>query len=283
MEILTLFERTCECCGGGPLARFDTPTGLVLWHCSQCELYQKGRVADSHDYNLPYHDRHGYAARRDHKLRTAAVRLNRVAGLLDIAAPKVLDIGCSLGFTVEAAQMLGWEAHGVDVSDDAVENCRGRGLKCRLTDAVRLPYDDAEFDAVTAWHVIEHVANVAETLAEWSRVLRPGGILALETPDASCLKVRLRGPRYVRFWASEHVYAFRRENLIPFLEPAGLELIAAPWLGPLKHLSPGMMLYAVAYQFHKSVLSTTKLGKAFQLFCRRKDVTQQTTSLRRAA
>ena len=119
----------------------------------------------------------------------------------------------------------------MDVSAEAVAWCRARGLNCRAIDALTLPYDDAEFDVLTAWHVIEHVSNATMTLLEWSRVLKPGGVLALETPDASCIKVRLRGARYRRFWTPEHVYAFNRCNLTPLLESAGFELAARPAMG----------------------------------------------------
>ncbi len=101
---------------------------------------------------------------------------------------------------IEAAINRGWDAAGIDVSASAVEFCRKRNLPCRLVDGNVLPFPDGSFDMLTAWHVIEHVADVEKTLADWFRVLRPNGVLALETPDASSPIVRLRGSSYRKFW-----------------------------------------------------------------------------------
>jgi SAM-dependent methyltransferase len=264
-----------------PLEEFVVPGVLSMWHCPQCGLYQQGQLPETQHYSICYHD--SYASHRHRKLRTAAARLARVAGRLEVETPRLLDIGCSLGFTVEMAAQLGWDAQGVDISEDAVELCCQRGLNCHQASAVDLPYDDRTFDVVTAWHVIEHIDNAAATLAEWSRVLVPGGLLVLETPDSSCLKVRLLGPRYRRFWTPEHVYVFNRQNLIPLIEAAGLDVVPAPVLGRLGQLPPGLALYSIGYRLHKGMMSWLGLDKAFQLFCRRRSVALEAQPLRRAA
>jgi SAM-dependent methyltransferase len=184
---------------------------------------------------------------------------------------------------VEAGERLGWDARGVDVNAEIVDLCQERGLRCQQVSDDRLPYPDGFFDAVTAWHVIEHVADVADTLREWTRVLKPGGILALETPDSSCWKLKLRGPTYRNFWCAEHVYTFNRENLTPFLESVGLEIVPSPMFGKVSRLSPGLAAYAVGYQVLTGLQKRLGLGKVFQLFCRRKGGVQKTTALGRAA
>jgi SAM-dependent methyltransferase len=272
---------TCENCGSGDLEAFAIPGSLVMWHCRHCDLYQKGRAASAEEYSLPYHDIYAGHSRR--KIRTATFRLRRVAPLVEADRPKLLDIGCSLGFTVEAARQQGWDAQGVDVSADAVERCRRRQLNCRRIDGRRLPYADASFDLVTAWHVIEHVTDVAQALTEWGRVLRPGGLLVLETPDSSGLKVKLLGVRYRRFWKPEHVYAFRPSNLIPFLTAAGFEVLPRPWIGRAGRLVLPCSPYELAYQAHQGLLSMIGLRKAFQLVCRHGQALPQTIAFRPAA
>ena len=271
----------CENCGSGKLEEFVIPGEVAMWHCRRCDLYQKGHVAGAEEYSLLYHNIYANCPR--HKVRTARFRLRRVTPLIEGDRPKLLDIGCSLGFTVEAARQRGWDAHGVDVSADAIERCRRRQLNCRLTDGMRLPYADACFDVVTAWHVIEHVSNVAETLTEWARVLRPGGLLALETPDASGLKVKLLGTHYRNFWAQEHVYTFRPSNLIPFVTAAGFEIVHRPWIGRAGRMVIPCSPYEFFYQLHRGLLLTIGLRKAFQLVCRRQGAIPQTIAFRPAA
>lgn len=271
-------SRCCQLCAAA-LEKFVVPDRLTLWRCQSCGLYQYGVVPEDSAYAAHYHG--GYGRRRKQKMRTAAVRLNRIAAVLDIEKPRMLDIGCSVGCTVEAALQRNWRAGGVDVSEDAVMFCREQGLDCQLIGVDKLPFPDESFDLVTSWHVIEHVADVRETLAEWRRVLRPGGMLVMETPDADCLKVRLKGAKYRRFWAPEHTYTFTYSNLKPFVEQADMEIVRRPMLGRLSDLGPSMAAYALAYQAWQGLRKSAGLSKAFQIFARRplSDAAQQ----RRAA
>ena len=50
-------------------------------------------------------------------------------------------------------------------------------------DAATVPFGDAQFDAVFAGEVIEHVTDVRQTLREWWRVLKPGGVAIITTPN----------------------------------------------------------------------------------------------------
>jgi 2-polyprenyl-3-methyl-5-hydroxy-6-metoxy-1,4-benzoquinol methylase len=222
-------------------------------------------------YAEEYHS--GYERHRRKKLRTAAVRLNRIAPLIRTDAPRLLDVGSSVGCIVEAALDRGWEAAGADVSEQAVQFCRERGLRCEQFDGRTLPFPDSSFDVLTSWHVIEHVADVEQALAEWYRVLRPGGVMALETPDASSPIVRLRGAKYRKFWAPEHSYTFTPRTLRAFVERAGFTLLPRPILGRLGALSPGMAAYAVGYQMYHGIRAAAGISKAFQIFARRPDET----------
>ena len=259
----------CQLCGSQNLQRFVVPDRLKLWHCQECGLYQYGEVADNSAYAADYHL--GYEHHREKKLRTAVVRLNRIAAVLNTDLPRLLDIGCSVGCTVEAAKRRGWHAIGVDVSDDAVAYCKQRGLNCHVVDHVKLPFNDETFDVVTSWHVVEHVSNVTETLNEWRRVLRPGGVLVMETPDANCLKVRLKGADYRRFWAPEHTYTFTPDSLARFVERCDLVPLQRPMLGRLADLSPAMAAYTIMYQSYQALRHITGMSKAFQRFARRPD------------
>lgn len=263
----------CQLCGSRDLTRFAVPDAAQLWHCTKCDLYQYGELPATSHYNVDY--QRFYDAERGRKLRTAMVRLNRIAAVVEAVRPRLLDVGCSVGVTIEAAQRRGWDAVGVDVSQDVVDLCCQRGLPAVLSDGVRLPFPDRSFDVVTAWHVIEHVGDVRQTLAEWFRVLRPGGVLAIETPDGSSPKVKLLGRRYRRFWKPEHTYTFSPRSLEAFFRHAGFDIVRQPWTGKLSNFSPSQATYAVAYQLQLAVKYRLGLRKAFQIFARRPEDDQQ--------
>src|SRR6267378_2744747 len=70
---------------------------------------------------------------------------------------RILDVGCGTGANLVLLSEFG-DAQGVDVSPDALVFCRERGLEnVRLGAAESLPYEDDEFDLVTAFDVVEHM------------------------------------------------------------------------------------------------------------------------------
>lgn len=257
----------CQLCGRSPLVKFVVPRSTTLWRCTQCGLYQNGRLVNNSAYAAEYH--RGYEHHRAKKLRTAGVRLNRIAPLVRAKKPRLLDVGSSVGCVIESALQRGWDAVGIDVSASAVDFCRKRNLPCRLVHGSSLPFPDASFDVLTAWHVIEHVDDVQLTLAEWFRVLQPDGVLALETPDGSSPIVRLRGSSYRKFWAPEHTYTFTPSTLAEFMRRTGFEILHRPAFGRLAGHSTGLAAYTVAYQSYHGLRKLAGISKAFQIFARR--------------
>jgi 2-polyprenyl-3-methyl-5-hydroxy-6-metoxy-1,4-benzoquinol methylase len=256
----------CQLCGSKKIVEFQVPQAAQLWHCPNCELYQYGRMAEKQAYAEHYHE--GYEKHREKKIRTAHVRLNRISHFLP-ARPRLLDIGCSVGATVQAAKERGWIAKGVDVSQDAVDYCKSLGLDCKVISPNLLPFESSTFDAIVSWHVIEHVADVRDTLREWRRVLKPGGIMFLETPDATCGKVRRLKEKYRKFWAPEHTYTFSPDSLAGFLHKSGFQLVPAPTIGSLRQISVTRAAYACAYQSYQGFRSMLGVNKAFQICARR--------------
>lgn len=95
---------------------------------------------------------------------------------------RILDVGCGTGANLEMLANLG-EAQGVDISEEALDFCRARGLhSVQLGPAEHLPYADESFDLVTALDVVEHLDDDVAGLKEMRRVLRPGGCALLFVP-----------------------------------------------------------------------------------------------------
>jgi len=104
---------------------------------------------------------------------------------LDDAA--VLDIGCGTGRYFPFFASLGARCQvGVDIGEKLLAVCRRRNATVHLarSDAARLPFADQSFDIVLSMGLIEHFRDPAPILAEFTRLVRNGGILVLETPNA---------------------------------------------------------------------------------------------------
>jgi SAM-dependent methyltransferase len=263
-------NKTCQLCGRNPLEEFVVPTVATYAVCRTCCLYQHGPLVGEEVYGQDVYYTN-YERERRRKLRTASIRINRIASSVETQQPRLLDIGCGTGTVIEAANRRGWQAEGVDLSPYAVGNANERGINATVVDGTELPYEDQSFDVVTAWNLIEHVDDVRVALAEWWRVLRVGGVLAVDTSDAACLKVKLLKEKYRRFWRWDHRYAFTPWNLEQFFLRAGFKPFRPPFVGNPLGLSPQMAAYAYAYRTQYACRRLLRINKPFELFARKVD------------
>jgi len=100
---------------------------------------------------------------------------------------KVVDLGCGRGEWVELMEEEGFEAHGVDLDEEMLTACQSAGLSATKEDAIehlkKLP--DECVVVVSGFHIIEHIPfdSLQILVHEAFRVLKPGGLLILETPN----------------------------------------------------------------------------------------------------
>jgi len=136
--------------------------------------------------------------------------------------PRILDIGCGTGANLKLLSKFG-DAEGVDVSAEALNFCRARGLEnVKQGAAEGLPYDDETFDLVTGLDVVEHLDDDVAGLREMHRVLRPGG------------RVLLFVPAFMFLWGvqddvSNHRRRYTLSELRRKLEQAGLRVERASY------------------------------------------------------
>lgn len=108
--------------------------------------------------------------------------LERICKDIGKRRPRILDVGCGTGANLQMLANFGI-AEGVDVSNEALDFCRARGLsKVKQGAAEALPYEDASFDLVTGLDVVEHLDDDVAGLNEMRRVLRPRGRALLFVP-----------------------------------------------------------------------------------------------------
>jgi SAM-dependent methyltransferase len=136
---------------------------------------------------------------------------------------KILDVGCGTGANLEMLSQFG-RAEGVDVSAEALEFCRERGLRqVKQGAAEALPYEKDSFDLVTGLDVVEHLDDDVAGLKEMRRVLRPGG------------EVVLFVPAFMFLWGvqddiSNHRRRYTMAGLKAVVSKAGLEIGSASYV-----------------------------------------------------
>ncbi|HEY8023244.1 MAG TPA: class I SAM-dependent methyltransferase [Burkholderiaceae bacterium] len=150
--------------------------------------------------------------------------------------PQAIDLGCGRGEWLELLRDAGFASSGVDLDEGMLAGLRQIGLDARRADALQAlrSIPDASMAIVSAFHVVEHIPfdDVRTLISEAMRVLKPGGLLILETPNPENLVVgsslfyqdpthlRPLPPELLRF-AVEHA-GFERHIVARLQEDASL-------------------------------------------------------------
>jgi 2-polyprenyl-3-methyl-5-hydroxy-6-metoxy-1,4-benzoquinol methylase len=193
------------------------PTQQELTHFYQQAGYYKDSALGYADY---------FGQRASHE-RLAHIRLQRIERLYPRRG-RILDVGCAAGFFLHVAQVRGWEPRGVELSAEMAAYASkliGRPIMPRVVD---LDVEPASFDAVTLWEYIEHIPDPGDEVRRLVALLKPGGILALSTPNTTYWTAVHRPDRWREFKPPAHIGFFTSETLRRLLESCGLQVVALP-------------------------------------------------------
>ncbi|MHB1131765.1 MAG: bifunctional 2-polyprenyl-6-hydroxyphenol methylase/3-demethylubiquinol 3-O-methyltransferase UbiG [Chloroflexota bacterium] len=123
-----------------------------------------------------------------------------------LAGRSLLDVGCGGGMLAEPLARAGARVTGIDVSASALQVASSHARQSASAigylqaTAEQLPFPDASFDLVVAFDVLEHVADLASSIREISRVLRVGGKLIYDTMNRTFMS------RLMVIWIGEHLW-----------------------------------------------------------------------------
>jgi SAM-dependent methyltransferase len=138
---------------------------------------------------------------------------------------RVLDIGCGFGQSLGYHCARGCDAHGIE-ADENIRRVAERynlNVKVGLFDATS--YEPESFDYVTLDQVIEHVSDPVSFLEGVNRVLKPGCMTVVSTPNAEGWGARLFGRKWIHWHAPYHQQFFSVESMRIAAREAGFELV----------------------------------------------------------
>jgi SAM-dependent methyltransferase len=215
----------------GPVVQCLT-CGLVYINPRQCVSWPEQALAPapdpSREWRRPCFRRYlAEAAWKHGNFRCTVSRMIELGIGGTLSVPRVLDLGCSVGLFLQVAAETGWEAHGVE--PDAVAARYGQerlGLSVYngfLADA-DFPVD--HFDAAVSFQVFEHLPDPVSELREIWRVLRPGGLIALDVPSIDNVWYCLLRGRHRHFATPQHLYFYTPATMGKMLQKVGFRVVA---------------------------------------------------------
>jgi SAM-dependent methyltransferase len=226
---MTNRSTACRICGlrGAPAETFDE---IACFRCASCGTVQAIDLPSAEEiarHYAGYAD--GYTAGmgearfarempKRHAAKLALVRRHAPSG-------RLLDVGCGEGWFLAQAREAGYDAVGCDHS---LRTLYPPGVTVEsgiLDQPGGLPFDDASFDAVTSWAVIEHVRDPHAAMREVRRVLRPGGFFFCDTPLCGDVSERWVAARSHWFCPPEHIHVFSYGSLSRLVWAAGLDVV----------------------------------------------------------
>jgi 2-polyprenyl-3-methyl-5-hydroxy-6-metoxy-1,4-benzoquinol methylase len=168
---------------------------------------------------LPIHGQ--YDERANHAVQAPYLRdLERY-----VAGGRMYEFGAATGLFLAAARLDGWQVAGNELSAFAAEYARRtHALSITTGPAEEVDAPAGSYDAVVLWETIEHVRSPRRVLEQAARLLRPGGVLGLSTPNIDSGAFRALGSRWWIVAPKEHIYYFGPSTLGRALDATGFQV-----------------------------------------------------------
>ncbi|MBI4864040.1 MAG: class I SAM-dependent methyltransferase [Candidatus Riflebacteria bacterium] len=235
----------CDICGANDLEPQYTYQSHGVLGCRQCNTLCRAEVFDAEECARLYSREYFCVLQKDFFFTNIPLRRRAFQRKLDCLAPhrpdrgELLDLGCATGLFLELAQQQGWRVTGVEFSEYAAAVAIDeKQLRVLVGDLLDQHFPDRHFDAVTMWDMIDHSESPSTVIREVRRILRPGGLVAMDTFMEDALLFSLAHAAYrltggliatpsLKAHPIHHSHYFSRTTFRRLLECNGFEILEA--------------------------------------------------------
>jgi len=250
MQISAITHTSCPACFASSIhlvltAKDYTVSGneFEIWECAECTVRFTQHAPDaaaikayyqSENYISHTNTKKGLVNRLYHfarkqtlagKRRLVVSSVNKSAGK-PLHSGKLLDIGAGTGAFVQHMQMHGWQAMGLEPDEKARQRAAETQQVALLPIETLETMEENSFDAITMWHVLEHVHALPAYLLQLKKIIKPEGVVFIAVPNYTAYDADV----YKSYWAAydvpRHLYHFSPASMKQLLKKYDLRLHA---------------------------------------------------------
>ncbi len=232
----------CPCCKSSKIAfalaakdHTVSQESFEIWHCNVCTARFTQHIPAEHDISK-YYQSENYVSHSDTKKgwinsmyhfvrkRTLSAKKNLIKKQIRLLTGKVLDVGSGTGAFLNLMQKNGWHTEGVEPDAPAREKAMYLYRLDLKPSAELFNFLPESFDAITMWHVLEHVHDLDKYLEQLKKLLKKNGRIFIAVPNYTSYDAKV----YQQFWAAydvpRHLYHFSPVSMMQLLLRHGLQL-----------------------------------------------------------
>ena len=211
---ITLDEGALRCCPS---------CGQLVSNCSQDEYQNSLKKWDTEHGTMPKNHEAARFRKVSGRILGKALQLLNANG----TTLKMLDIGCSSGARMAAAADLGFIVSGVEPAPEAAQTAKNAGYDVYQGYLNEANYPSETFDVITLFEIVEHIDTPIDMLNECHRILRPGGIIIINTPNSASWTARFMKAKWDGFSLTKmggHISFFSPKSMSHLAHKTGFKV-----------------------------------------------------------
>lgn len=226
--------------------------------CSACgfkftnprpEDAELGKYYQSEDYISHSNTKKGLISKLYHRVRKITLQQKVELVSKYVSRGTILDYGCGTGAFLQACIENGWKGFGMEPDKTARQFAFESGLNVSESkEILESKIADLRFNAITLWHVLEHVTDLDTTLAYFRKKLIREGVLIIAVPNHKSYDAAFYGEHWAAYDVPRHLYHFEPSTIESLLAKSGFKLEA---MHPMKFDSFYVSMLSEKYRYGK--------------------------------
>lgn len=208
-----------------------------IWECKVCTFAftqnipaanEIGKYYQSSDYVSHSDTKQGLINRLYHLVRSITLQSKKrlIRNVTTLAKGELLDIGAGTGAFAATMKKAGWNVKGLEPDEVARQNAKANHqLELETLDVLH-QQPSSNYDAITMWHVLEHVHDLHQYLDTFYRILKPSGTLIVAVPNYTSEDASIYKEHWAAYDVPRHLYHFSPHSMDILMEQHNMQVVA---------------------------------------------------------